>query len=67
MAGKAWRTFHMCATFVWGFLAIPTVLVWENSIRWVAMMSVWANVVGHWSAYQSSRAEEKVEDNGEGQ
>lgn len=66
MAGKAWRTFHMCATLVWITLAVPTVLVWKDSILWVAMMSVWANVVGHWSAYQGSRAEEKAEENGEG-
>jgi hypothetical protein len=43
---------------VWGLLGIPTVLFWKQSILWVAFMSLYANVVGHWSAYQAARAEE---------
>jgi hypothetical protein len=38
-------------------LIIPTVIWWKSSILWVASMSVYANVVGHWSAMQASRAE----------
>jgi hypothetical protein len=46
-------------TLVWGALALPTVLFWRESILWVAFMSLYANMVGHWSAYQAARAEEK--------
>lgn len=43
---------------VWAVLAIPTVLWWRESILWVAFMSLYANVAGHWAAYQGARAEE---------
>lgn len=42
---------------VWAVLAIPTVLVWRESVLWVAVMSLYANFVGHWSAYDAARAE----------
>lgn len=51
--------FHKYATIVWIFLIIPSVLFWSESIIWVVLMSVWANIAGHWSAYQASRSEEK--------
>jgi hypothetical protein len=53
-----WSRFHQIATLVWATLAIPTLLWWKESILWVALMSLYANVVGHWGAYQASRAEE---------
>jgi hypothetical protein len=49
---------HLTMVFVWILLGIPTVLFWKQSILWVASMSLYANVVGHWSAYQGARAEE---------
>lgn len=52
------RRVHLVCTFVWLSLAVPTVLWWKTSIAWVAWMSLYANVVGHWSAWQASRAEE---------
>lgn len=50
--------FHLYATLLWAGLAVPTLLWWRESIFWVALMSLYANVVGHWSAYQAARAEE---------
>lgn len=50
---------HKWATIAWMLLLIPTMLWWKNSITWVAVMSLYANVVGHWSAYQAARSEEK--------
>ncbi|MEV0151547.1 MULTISPECIES: hypothetical protein [unclassified Nonomuraea] len=55
---SAWRTFHLVMTAVWATLLIPTMIWWRDSVLWVAVMSIWANVVGHWSAYQAARAEE---------
>lgn len=49
--------FHACATFAWLVLVVPTLLLWRDSVLWVALMSVWANVAGHWSAWQATRAE----------
>lgn len=49
--------FHAVATMAWLTLVVPTLLWWRQSILWVALMSVWANVASHWSAWQASRAE----------
>lgn len=54
----AWNVFHKIATLVWIILAIPSLLWWKDALVWVIIMSLWANVVGHWSAFQASRAEE---------
>lgn len=55
--------FHKWATVVWALLVIPTVTLWRDSIVWIAFMSLYANVVGHWGAYQAAR----LEKNGTGQ
>lgn len=49
-------------TCLWVSLMVPTVVWWKESILWVAVMSVWANVGSHWSAYQGVRAEERGEE-----
>jgi hypothetical protein len=51
-------------TFLWIGLLVPSLLWWKNSILWVVLMSAYANIVGHWSAYQGSRASVKAEENG---
>lgn len=52
--------FHKWATLAWILLLIPSLIWWRESIAWVVTMSVWANIAGHWSAYQASRAEENA-------
>lgn len=52
------KTFHGAATIIWMILMLPTLLWWKESILWVAVMSVWANVAGHFSGYQGARAED---------
>lgn len=51
------RRFHQVMMCVWVALLIPTIVVWSESILWLAFMSLYANFVGHWSAYQGARAE----------
>lgn len=51
------RRFHLVATIVWAVLVIPTLLWWAESITWVALMSVYACITGHWAAYSAERAE----------
>lgn len=58
---ELWRQFHASMTVVWLLLVVPTILLWRESILWVALMSVYACVIGHWSAYQAARAEENGE------
>jgi hypothetical protein len=55
---KTWRRFHSTATGVWFLAIIPTVLWWPDSVLWVGLISCYANAVGHFSAWQGSRAED---------
>lgn len=48
--------FHVIAMGIWLLLAIPTVLVWKQSVLWVAVMSLYANFASHFSAYDAARA-----------
>lgn len=54
--------FHKWATLVWVLLLFPSIFLWSEAILWVVLMSVWANIAGHWSAYQASRSEEKQDE-----
>ena len=56
---KALRRFHGIATATWLGLTIPTLLWWRESVLWVALMSIWANVAAHFAAWQAARAETK--------
>ena len=51
-------SFHKWATLAWILLLIPSLIWWRESLAWIVTMSVWANIAGHWSAYQASRAEQ---------
>jgi hypothetical protein len=42
---------------VWFFLAVPICLLLSNSLAVVVWLSVYAIVVGHFSAWQAARAE----------
>lgn len=53
--------FHLLMMVVWGVLAVPTVLLWKESILWVAFMSLYANFVGHFSGWDAARAEDKAD------
>lgn len=62
MNPKILRAFHAAATCAWALLAVPTVLWWSESILWVALISVYANVAAHFSAWQASRTEVKQDE-----
>lgn len=57
------RRFHAGATVVWIGLITPTLIWWRESILWIALMSIWANIAAHAAAWAGSRAEEA---NGDG-
>lgn len=50
--------FHKWATIAWATLGVILSWLLRSSLVWIVFMSLWANVVGHWSAYQASRAED---------
>lgn len=52
---------HLISAVAWVALAIPSVLWWKNSVLWVIIISIYANVVGHLSGYTAARADEAAE------
>lgn len=57
---KSWRRIHASFAIFWLVMVIPTVLLWPESILWIAILSVWANVGSEFEAFQSSRAQMKA-------
>lgn len=53
---------HKWAAYAWTAFAVPTVIWWRDSIVLVLLISIYANVVGHWSAYEAARAQEDSSD-----
>lgn len=59
---KTWRKVQGSLTLIWIALGVPSVLWWSHSIPWLVGISVWANVAGHFSGWQGSRAEDNGSD-----
>lgn len=57
MALLSWEFLHLALTGVWAGLITPTLLWWRESVLWVALMSLWANVASHFAAWQTASAE----------
>ena len=39
----------------------PFVIWWKNSVLWVIIISIYANIVGHLSGYSAARADQAAE------
>lgn len=59
---RTWKRVHWTLTVAWALMLIPTLLWWSDSILWVAAMSLYANVAGHWAAAQASEADQHSPD-----
>jgi hypothetical protein len=59
------KKMHLVSAGAWVILAIPSVLWWKNSVLWVIIISIYANVVGHLSGYTAARADEAAEEGNE--
>jgi hypothetical protein len=55
--GSHLRSIHAALTIAWICLIVPTMLWWRQSIFWVSLMSIYAIIVSHWTAWQAARAE----------
>nr|WP_159465796.1 hypothetical protein [Scandinavium goeteborgense] len=60
---KQIKKLHLGAAIAWVVLAIPSVIWWKNSVLWVIIISIYANIVGHLSGYTAARADEAAEEN----
>ena len=59
------KKMHLVSAVAWIVLAIPSILWWKNSVLWVIIISIYANVVGHLSGYTAARADEAAEKSNE--
>lgn len=55
------RRFHGVMTVAWLLLILPGVALWRDSVPFLVAISIYANVAGHFGAWQASRAEEASE------
>ena len=54
---------HLVAAVMWVGLAIPSLFWWKDSVLWVILISIYANIVGHLSGYSAARADQAAEEN----
>jgi 5-bromo-4-chloroindolyl phosphate hydrolysis protein len=48
---------NLVATVVWVLLVVPSLLWWKESVLWVILISLWANIVSHFTGYMAGRSE----------
>ncbi|ENU3138424.1 hypothetical protein ACFHZ2_003694 [Klebsiella pneumoniae] len=53
---------HLVAAVMWVGLAIPPLIWWKDSVLWVILISIYANIVGHLSGYSAARADQAAEE-----
>lgn len=52
---------QLILTLVWAFLFVPALLWWKESVPFLVFVSVYANFVGHWAAWEAAQAKEEAE------
>jgi hypothetical protein len=55
-------TIHTVLTVAWAVLVLPTLFWWRESVMWVALMSLWANIASHWAAREAAKAKESQQE-----
>ncbi|MGE6029154.1 hypothetical protein [Klebsiella pneumoniae] len=53
---------HLVAAVMWVGLAIRSLIWWKDSVLWVILISIYANIVGHLSGYSAARADQAAEE-----
>lgn len=53
---------HLVAAVMWVGLAIPSLIWWKDSVLWVILISIYANIVGHLSGYSAAQADRAAEE-----
>jgi hypothetical protein len=48
---------HQVLAGVWAVLLVPSLLWWKDSILWIIVISVYANIAGHWAGVQAAKAD----------
>lgn len=48
-------TVQLVITGLWFLLVVPTVVWWSESTLWIGIMSIYAIVVSHYTAYLAAK------------
>lgn len=56
------RALHGWLTIGWLLMAVPALLWWQQSVPFLVFVSVYANFAGHFSSWQASRIEHRMDD-----
>lgn len=48
---------HASLAVIWLLMTIPTWYLWRTNLFWIAFISLYANFVSHWGAYQAVLAQ----------
>lgn len=51
------KHFHTYALLFWIVMGIPTVFWWKESVLWVAIMSLYANIASEAAAREAKKAQ----------
>lgn len=54
---------HLILTILWIIAIVPTLVWWKDSVLWVALMSLWANIASHLAAYTAAKAGKAIQEN----
>jgi hypothetical protein len=54
--------YHRFVTVVWAILLYPTLMWWDQSILWLAIMSWYANFSTEWSLAKAAKLKEKADE-----
>lgn len=57
---QAWKHRHMILAVTWVVLAIPALLWWKDSVLFVIILSLYANMEASLAAYNAQREEKKA-------
>jgi hypothetical protein len=58
---KSGRRIHLGLLALWVVVGLPVSWVLRQSVPWLVFLSVYAIIVGHWSAYAAERPSEIAE------
>ena len=61
MSPKTARIVHLSALSLWLGVGLPVSYMLRQSIAWLVFLSVYAIVVGHWSAYSAETPTETID------
>lgn len=59
---KVRGTVHLLLSLTWLALAIPAILIWQESILFVIFASVYANVASEFAAYEATKGAREAAD-----